>query len=81
MGHPHITIVDGNFENRGELYLKHRFDGIELNEDYSQATMAKLFEIWSRPIHLQTTVEGAPALMSFDGSSYRERKLTEETAA
>ena len=28
MGQPFIYVVDGNYCNRGELYLQHRFEGI-----------------------------------------------------
>ncbi|MDH4038740.1 MAG: SpoVR family protein, partial [Candidatus Krumholzibacteria bacterium] len=52
MGQPYITVVDANHENRGELYLKHRFDGVELRLDYAQATMEALFKIWTRPVHV-----------------------------
>jgi len=81
MGHPFLTVVDGNFENRGELYLKHRFDGIELRVDYARATMENLFKVWSRPVHVETVVGETPTLFSWDGSNHRERTLTEQSAA
>jgi len=81
MGHPYLTVMDGNFENRGELYLKHRFDGIELRVDYARATMENLFKVWSRPVHVETMVGETPTLFSWDGSNHRERSLTEESAA
>ncbi len=80
LGHPYIVVVDGNFENRGELYLKHRFDGVELRIDYAKATLERLFSIWTRPVHLQTIVNETPALYSYDGVSHSERALTGETA-
>ena len=81
MGHPHITVVDGNFENRGELYLKHRFDGVELRLDFAKATLEALHRVWTRPVHVQTVVGEAATLLSFDGSTHRERALTDSTAA
>ncbi|MFH1754294.1 MAG: SpoVR family protein [Candidatus Latescibacterota bacterium] len=81
MGHPFITVLDANYENRGELYLKHRFDGVELRIDYAKATLENLFKIWGRPVHVQTMVGGSISLFSFDGSAHREGKLTENTAA
>jgi stage V sporulation protein R len=81
MGNPYVTVVDGNYENRGELYLKHRHDGVDLRVDYAKATIERLFKIWTRPVHIQTRVGDALNLHSFDGSSHKERTLTEKTAA
>jgi stage V sporulation protein R len=74
-------VVDANYENRGELYLKHRFDGVELRQDYARDTLRNLFSIWTRPVHIQTVVGEAHTLLSFDGTNHRERTLTEQTAA
>ena len=46
--------MDGNYENRGELYLEHRHEGIDLDIPYAQETLRNLFTIWTRPIHLKT---------------------------
>jgi stage V sporulation protein R len=81
MGHPYITIVDANYGNRGELYLKHRFDGVELRLDYAQATMENLFEIWTRPIHLQTVLGEETVLLTYDGSEHKRQAIPEAAAA
>jgi stage V sporulation protein R len=81
MGQPFISVVDANFENRGELYLKHRFDGMELRQDYAKDTLANLYRLWTRPVHIQTVLDEKPALLSFDGENHRERTMSEENAA
>ena len=53
-GQPFIYVTDGNFENRGELLLEHRHEGIDLRIDYAKDTLKNLFSIWSRPVHLKT---------------------------
>ena len=53
-GQPIIEVMDGNYENRGELYLEHRHEGIDLDIPYAQETLRNLFTIWTRPIHLKT---------------------------
>ncbi|MDH4037602.1 MAG: SpoVR family protein, partial [Candidatus Krumholzibacteria bacterium] len=78
---PYITVVDANHENRGELYLKHRFDGVELRLDYAQATMEALFKIWTRPVHVQTMVGESAVLLSYDGGTHRERPFEASNAA
>jgi stage V sporulation protein R len=81
LGHPYITVVDGNFENRGELYLKHRFDGVELRIDYAKATLERIYGIWTRPVHLQTRVGDSHTLFTYNGSTHSDKTLTEEAAA
>jgi stage V sporulation protein R len=74
-GKPFIYVVDGNYHNRGELLLRHEFSGVELKLDYATATLANIQAIWSRPVHLQTVVDGKPTLLSFDGSDHTTRTL------
>lgn len=81
MGQPFITVVDANFDNRGELYLKHRFDGVELRQDYAKATMEALFRMWTRPVHVQTVVGESAIVLSYDGGTHRERAVSAENAA
>ena len=81
MGHPHISVVDGNYENRGELLLRHRFDGVELRVDYAEATLQRMFSIWSRPVHLQTQLGERLSILSYDGSTHTSRAISEESAA
>src|SRR6185503_15357422 len=49
MGHPIVDVVDDNHGNRGELYLVHRHDGMNLREDFARETLRSLFRIWTRP--------------------------------
>jgi stage V sporulation protein R len=80
LGHPYVVVIDGNFENRGELYLKHRFDGVEIRVDYAKATLERIYSVWTRPVHLQTRVGESHTLFTFDGA-HHERTLPEEVAA
>ncbi len=81
LGHPYLTVVDANYANRGELYLLHRFDGVELRADYARATMEGLQSVWTRPVHVQTVFGETPTLMSFNGEKHEETALTDADAA
>jgi stage V sporulation protein R len=74
-GQPFIYATDGNFENRGELLLEHRHEGIDLRVDYAKDTLKNLYHVWGRPVHVKTAVEGKERLFSFDGEKHTERKL------
>lgn len=74
-GQPFIYVEDGNYNNRGELYLNHRHEGVDLKMDYARDTMRNIYRIWTRPVHLETTVDEKRRLITFDGSDFSERRI------
>jgi stage V sporulation protein R len=72
-GKPWIYVVDGNYRNRGELLLRHDHNGIDLRQDWAVETVANVQFIWSRPVHIQTLIDGKASMMSFDGSEHTTR--------
>ena len=40
-GQPFIYVEDGNFENRGELLLKHKHEGVDLKIDHARDTLGR----------------------------------------
>ncbi len=77
IGHPIIEIVDANYLNRGELYMVHRFEGVELDNDYAVDTLKNLQNIWHRPVRIQTVLQGETVLLSFDGERFSQKKISE----
>ena len=53
-GKPTVVVLDGNFRNRGELLLGHRYNGVALDEAQAKATLERVFELWGRPVNLAT---------------------------
>jgi stage V sporulation protein R len=76
-GKPWIYVVDGNYRNRGELLLKHQHNGVDLQLDQANDTLANIQYIWSRPVHLQTVIDGKPVVLSFDGTEHTTRNAGE----
>jgi stage V sporulation protein R len=74
-GEPEIFVVDGNYGNRGELYLKHRSAGIELRHDYAVDTLRNVCCLWGRPVRLETVVDGKLKLLGHDGKQFVEAAL------
>ena len=74
-GRPFIYVENGNYHNRGELYLKHDFQGVELKQDYARDTLANLQTLWGRPVHIETVVDEEPTVLSFDGQHHEVRTL------
>jgi len=76
-GKPFIYAINGNHRNRGELLLKHEHNGIDLKMNEAQDTLQNLQFIWSRPVHIETIVDGKPSLLSFDGSEHSQKAIGE----
>ena len=74
-GQPYIRVVDGNYQNRGELYLVHRFDGLPLRLDHGRATLENLFSVWGRPVHLETIVDKRRKDLCFNGARHEEKVI------
>jgi stage V sporulation protein R len=53
-GRPIIWVTDGNYRNRGELYLWHQHEGVDLRWDYAVETLKNIYTLWKRPVHLET---------------------------
>jgi len=66
-GQPIIEVTDGNFNNRGELVLTHRYDGQDLDLARAQATLKHLHHVWGRPVHIETIAEEKRYRISCDG--------------
>jgi stage V sporulation protein R len=77
-GQPFIYVKDGNFKNRAELLLHHKFHGIELRNDYARGVLEALFRVWKRPVNIETMVDNKGVLMSFDGKDHSEKSVTYE---
>jgi len=75
MGQPRIEVIDANAFNRSELTLKHLHDGIDLKMDWAWEVLKNLHRIWKRPVHLESVVEGAPKVLSFDGDEKKEQRV------
>ncbi|MBL7685994.1 MAG: SpoVR family protein, partial [Deltaproteobacteria bacterium] len=73
-GQPILRVVDGNYRNRTELYLLHQHEGIDLKIDWLKEVLKSLFELWTRPVLVETKLEGIDKIYSFDGVEHKEMK-------
>ncbi len=63
-GIPLIMVEDGDYKQARELYLKHYFEGVPLDEEYRQKTMEHIHYLWGRPVHLETQEKTEKAVYS-----------------
>lgn len=77
-GYPYITIWDADYNGNTELLLHHHFEGQELDVRYAEKTLEHLYQIWSRPVHLETVRDGKPMRLSYNGERHARAILDEE---
>lgn len=74
-GQPFIYVAEGNYGNRGDLYLQHRHEGVDLRLDFARDTLKNIHHIWKRPVFLETLIDDKKRLLGYDGRDYSDRRL------
>ncbi len=73
-GSPVIEVESGNFQNRGELLLRHVHQGVDLDFGYASDTLRNLFALWKRPVNITSRQEEQNITLSFDGKEFKQVK-------
>jgi len=71
-GFPYIEVVDGDYDGNRELYLMHRYEGVELDMKYARRTLEHVYKLWGRDVHLETEVDEESVVMHYDGHEHSE---------
>lgn len=74
-GFPYITVNDGDYLKSGELYLKHWYEGIELDIKYLEKVMPYIYQLWGRPIHMETVIESKAIVFCYDGKTIHRKYM------
>lgn len=77
-GQPYIYVVDGNYVNRGELYLAHKHVGMDLDIKYATDCLTNLQRLWHRPVHLQARIKDEMVLFSAAGEDVTQQKIRDD---
>ena len=75
-GRPYLVVDNGDYRGNRELYIKHLYEGQELDLPYAEKTLQHVYLLWGRPVHLETIYENKRILLSYDGE--RNSKSTLE---
>jgi len=74
-GFPYIVVKNGDYLRNGELYLVHGYEGMELDPRYLENVLPYIYQLWGRPVHLETYVDKKPMLYSYDGTKNYKRNV------
>jgi stage V sporulation protein R len=78
MGQPFIYVCDGNYCNRGELYLAHKHNGLDIEIKFAVETLKNLYKVWQRPVHLQARIDDDMILFSYDGHQPKQQTIHDD---
>jgi stage V sporulation protein R len=71
-GFPYIVVADGDYNGNRELYLKHQYEGAELDTAYARRVLEHIHTLWGRPVHLETVVDEEPTRLHYNGEEHDE---------
>ena len=75
-GRPYLVVENGDYRGNRELYIRHLYEGQDLDLNYAEKTLQYVYLIWGRPVHLETQYDNKRILLSYDGE--RNSKSTLE---
>ena len=80
-GTPRIELLDDDHEGRGELLLRHHFEGRELDLSEAGEVLKHLARLWRRPVHLLTTEREQTRLVTSDGEELQSVEVKDDESS
>jgi stage V sporulation protein R len=74
-GFPYLVITDGDYLKNGELYIKHNFEGTELDVGYLEKVLPYMYQLWGRPVHVETVINEKEIAFVYDGKKVHRKYL------
>lgn len=71
-GFPYLEVEDGDYNGNRELYLKHCYEGTELDMRYARKALEHVQTLWGRTVHLETVVDEEVTVLRYDGADHLE---------
>ncbi len=71
-GFPYIEVADSDYDRNRELFLRHRYEGAELDLKYARKVLEYVYKLWGRSVHLETKTEDEPMTLHYDGEEHSE---------
>jgi len=71
-GFPYLQVENGDHNGNRELYLKHRYEGTELDLRYGRKALEHVYTLWGRPVHLETVIDEETTVLHFNGEQHSE---------
>ena len=73
-GSPVIEVEANNYNNRGELLLKHIHHGVDLDMNFAAETMKNIHSLWKRPVNILTLEDEKEVVYCYNGKQMEKVK-------
>jgi len=73
-GRPLILVDDGDYHGNRELYLRHAWEGRDLDLQYAEHVLEYVFQLWGRPVHLETNNGSQTTVLTYNDKDGHRRK-------
>lgn len=74
-GFPYLTVTDGDYLKNGELYIKHWYEGIELDVKYLEKVLPYIYQLWGRGVHIESMIEERKMMFTYDGKGIHRKYI------
>ncbi|MBI4084675.1 MAG: SpoVR family protein [Candidatus Levybacteria bacterium] len=77
---PIIRVAEGGGDYKGnrELYLRHAWDGLDLDASWADKTLQNVHGLWGRPVHLENMQGGDKMIFSCADGKIVEKRVLEK---
>lgn len=73
-GKPLIVVDDGDYRGSRELYLRHAYEGRDLDIGYAEKVLEYVHRLWGRTVYLEIHNGGNQTVLSYDATDGHRRK-------
>ncbi|WP_048600637.1 SpoVR family protein [Rubeoparvulum massiliense] len=74
-GFPYLMVEDADYGKQGGLYIRHYYEGIELDIQYLEKCLPYLYQLWGTNVYLETILDQREFLFSYDGEKTKRTAL------
>jgi stage V sporulation protein R len=75
-GHPRIVVLEGDYEGKGGLYLKHRHEGVDLDIVYLEKTLSLVQFLWGKSVTLETVIDAKKVIYECSNGVVSHRQVS-----
>ena len=75
-GNPRIVVLEGDYDGKGGLFLKHRHEGVDLDIVYLEKTLTLVQFLWGKPAVLETVVDTQKVIFECANGFVSRRKAS-----
>lgn len=72
---PYIVVEDGDYGRNGELYLKHGYEGTELDPHYLENVLPYIYQLWGKNVYMETVVDDKHTVYAYDGKKVSKKAV------